>query len=258
MHRFFLAPLTVLFAISLLFWSCSAYEPEVLGVTLLELRYLNLDGPRSQELILELEVRDEDGFSELDRVYVVQDEAELFWEFPSESWHARPAEGEIRILRLAAPGGEALPRGSYRVELFDLGGRSGEGSFTLPLLPEAGTLEALEERVLRAGGHLRELLTAAPLGEELEEELLSSEELQDIGLLFFPAGGVAPQNMLNLERLATLGPEEREELLSITLEGVAGEGGRLYLGARYGDAGPLVLLELEELLPKPVREAGDG
>ena len=264
MHRLFLVPTTGAIVIALLLSACSAYEPEVLGVSTLELRYLTLDGTRSEELVLELEVRDQDGFSELDRIYVVQDEAELFWDFPSESWQTRPAEGEIRLLRLASPGDEALPRGRYRVELFDLGGRSGEGSFTLPLLPAGQELEALEERVLIAGAHVRELLRGAPGSESSEEETPEqeglpkgppgAEALEDIGLLFFPAGGVAPQQLLNLESLGALDRAERENLLATTLERISGEAGRLYLGARAGDAGPLLLLALQELAPRPSGE----
>lgn len=247
MHRLFLVLLPGAAGIAAVLAGCSSYEPEVLGVSPLELRYLQSDGTRSEEIVLELEVRDEDGFSELDRVYVVQDEAELFWELPSESWHSRPSEGKIRILRLAPPVDEPLPRGRYRVELFDLGGRSGAGSFTLSLLPEAGRLDALEERVVRAGQHVRELLTGAPVDEELPEEPPGREDLRDIGLLFFPAGGGAPENLLNLESLGERSPAERGKIVSNTLEDVALESGRLHVASRAGEAGPVVLLELPDI-----------
>ncbi|MFP4534764.1 MAG: hypothetical protein ACLFNP_03520 [Spirochaetaceae bacterium] len=253
LHRLFLTPPTGALLLLLLVSACSAYEPEVLGISTLELRYLSEEGGRSEELLLELEARDQDGFSELDRLYVVHDEAELFWDLPSESWQTRPEEGEIRVLRLASPRGEPLPRGRYRLELFDLGGRSGEGSFTLPLLPEVEEMEVLEERIRRAGAHLNERLLGPPEGEEASqergrEELPGADALREIALLFLPAGREAPRELLNLERLGSLRQTERKELLASTLEEIGGESGRLYVGAQAGEAGPLLLLPLHDLV----------
>lgn len=250
MHRLFLT-----LSATILIAACSSYEPEVLGVTSQEVRYLGRSGEWREELIIEIEARDQDGFRELDRVYVIQDEKELYWEVSSESWQANPQDGFIRLSRLSPPPGEPLPRGGYRVELFDLGGRSGERTFTLPLLPEQSLLQAREERLRRAGEHLRLLVDEAEPSAEAQapgrEEPPGAEELRDIGLIILRAGGFEPRLLLRVEELGPLSPGERRERLTTALEGE--ESGRVYLASQLGDSGPLFLLEIPRL-PQGVSE----
>jgi hypothetical protein len=234
-HRLFLALITIL-----LILGCSAYEPEVLGVTARELRFIDGSGAPREELMLELEVRDQDGFSELHRAYVIHDSRELYWEVSSESWQADPQEGVIRLRRLATPRGEPLPRGGYRVQLLDLGGRSGERSFTLPLLPEESLLQEREDRLRRVEEYLALLREQAPLP---GEEPPWAETLRGIGLLLIPAGAFESRLLLPLEELVPLEPAQRQARLAAATR----EEGRIYLASRMGEVGPVYLLEMRDL-----------
>lgn len=226
-HRLFLSLLLLATA------GCSAYAPEVLGIESGELRRYAAEGVRREELFLDLEVADRDGFAELDRLYVIHDEAELFWDISSQQWVASPEEGVLRLRSLAA---ESLPRGSYRVELYDLGGRSGEGSFTLPLLPST---ELLEE-------HESELLTLAASVERLLE-LREPAEVASLltTLVFLPSGGGESEVVLppgDLSRALS-----QRALLTDSLAPFRGRSGSFALYSRAGDLGPAYLYELPDL-----------
>ena len=221
----------LLITLLLLLSGCSAYAPELLSVRATELYILGSDGNVREELILDLQVRDQDGFAELDTLYLSHSGGELYWEVPAENWNSDPEAGTVRIGRLAAPPEERLPRGRYTVTLYDLGGRSGEGEFTLPLLPEQEILEAEQER-----------LTLVAEGVRSEKNNLP--ELDGIALIWIPSG-LGAQQLLELESLEAESPSNRLRRLRERLDPLRGEGGRFYYALRIGEAGPLLLLREE-------------
>jgi hypothetical protein len=76
---------------------------------------------------------DPDGFDDLAELYLINDEQELFWKLPSDSWQkSAGTEPWIGSNGVRLPDGSPLPAGEYRVLLRDVGGDSVEQSFRLP------------------------------------------------------------------------------------------------------------------------------
>jgi hypothetical protein len=90
-------------------------------------------GAYSEGLSVFLVATDPDGLENLRSFYVINDDAELFWEVGSTSWISSTAEGETWIgsNNLVMPGSQAVPAGSYRVLLQNAGGDTTEQTFTL-------------------------------------------------------------------------------------------------------------------------------
>lgn len=240
--------------------ACSAYAPEILGVETTELRVYSREAAARQELLLDLEVEDRDGFAELDRIYVIHDQGELYWELSSQEWEAHPEEGRIRLLRLAAA---ELPRGEYRLELFDLGGRSGEGSFTLSLLPEAAAMEAMEVELLALADELegqesgadpggvtprqeRESGAGRPAAGRAAGESSPPESRGDLGVIVLVDRGEEARFILPPGALTDLEGEALIEAVREATERFSGSSGRYALYGRVGEAGPIFLYELQE------------
>lgn len=78
-------------------------------------------------------VSDKDGAADLDRLVLAHDESELYWSLGPDDWLVRQEGSRLFIGSngLKPPAGEALPRGRYRVMLYDLAGEAAESSFEL-------------------------------------------------------------------------------------------------------------------------------
>jgi hypothetical protein len=139
-------PLLLLLSVSLLLssllssslLSCSGEPPEILRVfwrlNLVENREQNLT---YQTLSLFIKPNDPDGFEDIEEVFLINDQQELFWHLDTETW-ARSGEGEeiwIGSNSLKMPDGASFPPGEYRILLRDVGGDSSEQSIRLHLLP---------------------------------------------------------------------------------------------------------------------------
>ncbi len=90
-------------------------------------------GTSSEGLSVFLVASDPDGLENLSSFYVINDDAELFWQVNSTSWITSKAEGEAWIgsNTLTMPGSAAVPAGDYRVLLENAGGDTAEQTFTL-------------------------------------------------------------------------------------------------------------------------------
>ncbi len=77
-------------------------------------------------------VRDHDGRADLKELYIINDEAEMFWSFTDETWLVIEREEELWIGhdRIVGAGGKELPGGLYRVIVLDAAGERSEASFT--------------------------------------------------------------------------------------------------------------------------------
>lgn len=82
---------------------------------------------------------DKDGAADLDRLVLAHDESELYWSLGPDDWLVRQEGSRLYIGSngLKPPAGESLPRGRYRVMLYDLAGEAAQGSFEL-LAPASG------------------------------------------------------------------------------------------------------------------------
>jgi len=75
--------------------------------------------------------KDEDGFENLDELYLYNDKEQLRWQIKSDDWvkHTQDGHEWIGTRGIAVREGE-LPRGVYRAVLVNKGGESAERNFT--------------------------------------------------------------------------------------------------------------------------------
>ncbi len=114
--------------------SCSGKAPEILDVfpklVLVQDRDL---GIVYEELSCFIRAQDEDGTDDFDVLYIINDDAELFWRLDPENWVQQEQKEEAWIgsntIRMADYG--PLPRGTYRVLLVDVAGKRAEREITL-------------------------------------------------------------------------------------------------------------------------------
>jgi hypothetical protein len=86
-----------------------------------------------QKLSIHMIPEDPDGLEDLAAMYLIHDEAELFWELDKDSWLNREAQGSVWVGSngFTMPDGSNFPPGEYRVLIVDLSGESAEESFFL-------------------------------------------------------------------------------------------------------------------------------
>jgi hypothetical protein len=126
--------------------SCSGEPPEIVRV----FWQLNIVDDREQDLsyqTLSLFVKpnDPDGFEDIEDVYLINDEQELFWRLDAESW-AQSGSGQqiwIGSNSLKMPDGASFPAGEYRILLRDVGGDSAEQTMRLQFLSKKEALASL-------------------------------------------------------------------------------------------------------------------
>ncbi|TVQ37162.1 MAG: hypothetical protein EA384_12940 [Spirochaetaceae bacterium] len=118
--------------------SCTGAPPELVGVEL-SLEYVdNFDlDRRYEQLTLYALVRDQDGFADIRELYLIHDEAELYWHFDPDSWTHRRLAGEnwIGFDGLTMGDWSALPRGRYRVVVIDASGEQDERAVAIDAPP---------------------------------------------------------------------------------------------------------------------------
>jgi len=76
------------------------------------------------ELSIFILVNDEDGISDIDKIYIINDEAELFWVLDSNSWKMKVISGEnwLGSNSIRMNDYSNLPTGTYRVLVIDKAG----------------------------------------------------------------------------------------------------------------------------------------
>ena len=155
----------------LLIAACESSPPDIveLDLTLYELTDRELG--RTYEVVsLFVNADDLDGLEDLDRLYLIHDDAELFWSTGSDSWlQQESADGAwVGAPRLAMPNRAAFPAGTYRVVLVDVAGESAERQLSLPRRrsappPARVTVEGNRVTVAGEGAHRLWLVGAAGL-----------------------------------------------------------------------------------------------
>jgi hypothetical protein len=106
---------------------------------------------REERLSVYAAISDQDGIADISRIVIIHDDTELYWELDSSSWSMKE-EGSRYFIGsngLSAPPSSAMPRGSYRVLVYDLAGERAEGSFRLAA-PDSAAY-ALPQLVLAGG-----------------------------------------------------------------------------------------------------------
>lgn len=180
----------------LLVSSCSGAQPEILFTDwqLISQRRPD-DAVPTEHLRLFVAVSDADGVRDIERILVVHEASELYWELTQENWVQLEYGGDEWIgaheIRVPAGSGEML-RGRYSVEVYDAAQGVATDSFFVNLpRAEASDAAAVELRnvpvptlvapdgaIMRAYGStgevlFQESLSAGPLGDSVLERLRS-------------------------------------------------------------------------------------
>lgn len=132
--------------------ACGNSPPEIMN----QYWQLNLTEDRGgedwisrEELSFFVLVADEDGPDEVEFLYLIQEEEELFWKLSAENWETQTLGSDewLGASSLRMSGGEAFPRKTYRILVIDKSGQRSEGEFYLsakapadPVFP-AGRIE---------------------------------------------------------------------------------------------------------------------
>lgn len=140
---------------------CSVARPEIVSIGMrLIVTASDALGGRDERLSVFASVADDDGTEDIEYLFIVHDESELFWSLTEEEWQRREEGSSVWIgsNSLDAPG-STLPRGNYRAILVDLAGERTERSLTL----SAPETSAYKLPVVRLKGNTMELESSYPV-----------------------------------------------------------------------------------------------
>jgi hypothetical protein len=121
----------------LLLLTCTGEPPEIIRVFWQLNVVQDLEQNLShQSLSVFVKPNDPDGFEDIEDLYLINDEQELFWRLDMESWAQSGTDPEIWIgsNSLKMPDGASFPAGEYRILLRDVGGDSAEQKIRLQLV----------------------------------------------------------------------------------------------------------------------------
>lgn len=145
-----LAPLIL--AVS--FSTCTGEPPEIArAFWQINLLKDTEQGVSYQSLSLFVKPKDADGFEDIEDVYLINDDQELFWRLDAETW-AQSGTGEeiwIGSNSLRMPDGASFPAGEYRILLRDVGGESAEQTIRLPVISLAEARALVPDVVVEGG-----------------------------------------------------------------------------------------------------------
>jgi hypothetical protein len=114
--------------------ACSGKPPQISRVFARPILVHDIDaGTYSTRMSVFVMGSDADGADDIATLFVVNDDAELFWSVDSKSWISQTADGEtwIGTNGVVMAGGGPFPAGTYRVILEDQGGETAEDTFAL-------------------------------------------------------------------------------------------------------------------------------
>ena len=133
MNLFKMKPIFFAAVISLIFFSvsCSTSKPEITYGFIQLVFYQGEKGPVEQYSFFVIP-EDEDGFENLDELYLYHDKDQLRWHIKSDDWISYAQDGRTWIgsRSIVVQDGFKLPRGVFRAVLVNKGGERGEREFT--------------------------------------------------------------------------------------------------------------------------------
>ena len=133
----FAARVLTLGVLLMLLLTCTGEPPEILRVFWQLNMVQDLEQNLSyQSLSIFVKPDDPDGFEDIEDLYLIHDEQELFWRLDVDSWAQSGTDQEIWIgsNSLKMPDGASFPAGEYRILLRDVGGDSAEQTIRLQLV----------------------------------------------------------------------------------------------------------------------------
>ncbi len=109
--------------------ACNETPPEIIQVYS-QGNFLYDPGQRTitPGISLFIHVEDEDGIDDIDRIYIIRDDEELFWELAPESWSEKEQDGVIWIGTSGISYPPSLPgvSGTFRIIVIDAAGERTE------------------------------------------------------------------------------------------------------------------------------------
>jgi len=86
-----------------------------------------------EKLTVFINTDDSDGFDDIDKVYLIHDKEELYWEVNPQTWYKANIQGTFWIGSngFQMPNNSDIPEGEYRIVVEDIGGEYDEDSFFL-------------------------------------------------------------------------------------------------------------------------------
>ncbi len=115
-------------------FSCSGTPPKIHQIFWKRIFTVNNGNIETEYLSVFVSVSDEDGVNDIESVYIIQDNAELFWKLDPDTWSEKKIGSELWIGSNAVKmqDGSDLPQGDYRVVIIDAGGERDSREFHLP------------------------------------------------------------------------------------------------------------------------------
>ena len=119
--------LVVLTLAVFLLGACSQSDPKIVSSSF-RLAYRSSGAAISETLSFFVLASDDDGIADLESMYLLNDEAQIFWKLSVDDWLVSERSGETWVgsHALSMPGGAPFPRGTYRAVLMDKGGSRSE------------------------------------------------------------------------------------------------------------------------------------
>lgn len=154
-------------AVLALLSACSAAPPDLVRIDARLEHVHDLDRDLwYEQIVLFALVRDQDGFGDIEQLYLLHDDEQLYWRLDGESWIDQRLSGEdwIGTAGLVMASGLPLPRGSYRVVVLDAGGQQDERRIWIDA-PTRGEIAGRAPRVsegiveIRHGGALLRIVS---------------------------------------------------------------------------------------------------
>lgn len=125
--------LVLIFSVVLLI-SCSGSIPQI-GQIIWQINFIKAPEKNNivQALSLFILVEDEDGISDIDAVYIIHDESELFWKLDADIWTIKVISGKnwLGSNSIYMNDSSSLPSGAYRIMVIDKAGERDSGNINI-------------------------------------------------------------------------------------------------------------------------------
>lgn len=116
---------TIIFLSLFFLVSCSGAAPEI-GQIVWQVNFLKV--PKKAEILPALSifilVEDEDGITDIESLYIIHDESELFWKLNTDTWIKKVISGKnwVGSNSISMNDNSSLPSGKYRIMVIDKAG----------------------------------------------------------------------------------------------------------------------------------------
>jgi len=122
-NRYKIMLITIIIAVVMI--SCSGSVPQI-GQVVWQINFLKESSEKQlvQALSLFILVEDEDGLADIDSVFIIHDESELFWKLTPQTWSKKIINNKnwIGSNKISMNDNSNLPSGKYRILVLDKAG----------------------------------------------------------------------------------------------------------------------------------------